>query len=232
MHGRPTQISEIQSESRTGVMRRALARFFIGLVCLGGVVGSLTVFETQLPAERRHSQWAGERPNNVVEVSLSNPFGYGPRRLSPDSITNERELLSRFALAVSQPNLAEGGPDELRVLLSFADFGQTPTGVTMVGYIIRNNQIATCPVAYGNTLDEPLEGRCEKPKALKPGSPLNDWSALAGLANFDYSCGVMDGYWVTIEGRRNGAVFVLQASNPDSCEDMGSQIIASLLVGI
>ena len=210
------------------MVKGSLARVLLGLGCLVGAVGWLLVFDLRSPFER-----VSRQPSDaVVSVQLANPQAYPPRRLTVEHIADMHERMSRFARAVSQPELDDDGPDELRILLSWADFGETPTGVSLTGYVVRDRRIAKCAVAYGKTLEDPMTGHCSKAKALRPGSTLYDWSVLEGLGGAEYSCGTADGWWVTIEGRRNGRRFVLAASNPDYCEDIGSKVIASLLKGM
>lgn len=209
-------------------MKLTLARSLLALGCLIGSIGWLAVFDLQSPLELR-TRWVADPPaDNVVDAFLSNPLNRRPTPLDSHSI----EELRRFAQATSQPDLANAGPDELRILVSWADFGETPTGVSMKGYIVRDGQIAACQVSYGQSLEGPMTGRCGHPKPLRPGSDLHDWSSLAALAGFEYWCDVYDGWWVTIEGRRNGQRFILAASNPNMCEDPGSKVIASLLAGL
>ena len=210
------------------MVKGSLARVLLGLGCLVGAVGWLLVFDLRSPFERVSRQ----QSDAVVNVSLANPHSYLPRRLTAESIASVREEMSRFARGVAQPELDDAGPDELRILLSWADFGATPTGVSLTGYIVRDRRIAKCSVAYGKTLDDPMTGHCSKAKALRPGSTVYDWSVLEGLGGAEYSCGTADGWWGTVEGRRNGRRFVFAASNPDYCQDIGSKVFAGLLGGI
>ena len=209
-------------------VKGSLVRILLGLACLIGSVGWLSVFDLRSPLERD----SGQLSDTVVNVPLANPQSYLPRRLSAKSIVSLREEMSRFARAVLQPELDDDGPDELRIPLAWADFGETPTGVSATGYIVRGRQVARCAVAYGKTLEDPMTGRCDKARTLRPDDALSDWSVLAGLGGAEYWCGTEDGWWVTMEGRRNGRWFVLSASNPDHCENIGAKVIAGLLKGM
>jgi hypothetical protein len=76
--------------------------------------------------------------------------------------------MARFAGAVSLPRLEAGTEDELRVLYQFADFGETSAGVSLEGYAVRNGTISACDASFGKTLEDPLTGKCKKPRALGP----------------------------------------------------------------
>lgn len=212
-------------------MKLLLVRSIVALGCLIGSIGWLSVFDLQSPFAPRTRWGADQADDNVVDTSLSDPSNRRPIPLTSQSIAYQAEKMRRFAQATSQPLLEEVGPDELRILVSWADFGETPTGVSLKGYIVRDGQVATCPVSYGKTLADPMNGHCGRPKSLRPDSALRDWSSVVGLGGFAYGCAVDDGWWVTIEGRRNDKWFLLTASNPDLCKDLGSKVIAALLDG-
>jgi hypothetical protein len=57
----------------------------------------------------------------------------------------------------------------------------------------------------------------------------NEIKYIAALSGIQFDCGVLDGYWVEIEGVSNGNYFALEAGNPDSCLDDGSKLIAKVL---
>ena len=66
----------------------------------------------------------------------------------------------------------------------------------------------------------------------RAGSRLTDLSGLSRLSGRDYFCGVVDRYWVTIEGRHEGQYFILSAGNPGQCDNEGSKLIVQMLAGL
>jgi len=59
--------------------------------------------------------------------------------------------------------------------------------------------------------------------------PLADFRELSKLSGHSYFYDVMDGAWMAIDGVSAGRRFIVEANNPQLCEDEHSHLIAAVL---
>jgi hypothetical protein len=161
-------------------------------------------------------------PEEILHVELTDPYARSPTKLTQADIERERLEMRRFAAATGLPPISR---DEVRIVISWADFGQTEVGVSMRAYVVRPNSVRECELKYGATLEAPLSGRCRPPKARRHSAAGAGTATLARWDGRALNCGWIDGAWMTIEGDHDGAHFVLTANNPEMCSDEGSKAV-------
>ena len=144
--------------------------------------------------------------------------------------SNVRVGVEAYALVSKLAFLADGDPDEVRFWVTAATFDPRTNGIATVGYVVSGSGGWVCRIVYRGKETAPSKGECRAHWSLKRRrGVLSDIAALARMSGHSYSCRVMDGYWVSIEGVSEGRRFMVQADNPSSCNDKDSQFIAAAL---
>jgi hypothetical protein len=155
------------------------------------------------------------------------------RRYSAAELTEERARLDEYATKSKLTVLKEGGPDEIRFWISWANFSPGTIGYDTEGYVISNRGFSVCLLAYPPNKHSPVVGTCERgAKSTDVKAILSNLNELSKLSGMSLSCGITDGEWVSIDGVFAGQRFTLFSGNPDSCPGEGSKLVAKVLANV
>jgi hypothetical protein len=140
--------------------------------------------------------------------------------------------LDTYAKSARLPVLRGGTGGELRLWVTVATFNARTEGIETMGYVYSGDHSSVCrikgPVAKTGHAGQQRVCRLDR-HASRGGDIGNEIKSIAALSGMQFDCGVLDGYWVEIDGISNGNHFALEAGNPDSCSDDGSKLIAKVL---
>ena len=164
-------------------------------------------------------------PVLVTDLSHRNSRLFGSEELA----TNKREL-DEYATQSKLPVLRDGAPDEIRFWVSWANFDIRTIGYDTVGYVISDHDDFVCRIKYPHKQRAPFVGSCRRnTKSTAFDAIRADVRDLAKFSGQSLDCGFLDGEWIGIDGVIAGQRFIIAASNPGSCEDDGSKLVAKLL---
>jgi hypothetical protein len=160
-------------------------------------------------------------------VYVQDPTRAPDRSISQTERVETFAKMDAYARAGHLPVLRDGDPDELRLWITVALFDKGTDR-----YIFSADHASKC-VVKGNVVSGPpsssYRGHCKSDRRLfSHHKPLSELSALAELDGRSLACGVLDGYWIEIEGVSGGHRFALYSDNPSECSDDGSKLVAKL----
>lgn len=144
-----------------------------------------------------------------------------------------RGKLDDYARASKLAVLKDGNADQVRIWVTWGNFKVNTIGYETVGYVFSENGALSCRIKYPRTEPTPFTGSCVRLKRKGVQAPsIAEIEALANLSGLELNCGVLDGAWMEIDGVYKGRRFGLGSSNPDSCLDDGSKVVAGIMAHI
>jgi hypothetical protein len=129
-----------------------------------------------------------------------------------------------YSRAARLPSLGTSKGDELRVWT----YGfMSPRGID--GFVISRHGSLKCRTRYDHE-DGVMTIAAARCRRWHKGMPaLASLDGLALLNGKEWSCPMLDGGGVLIEGVRNGKRFAMEVGNPDACDDKDSELVEHLL---
>ncbi len=173
---------------------------------------------------------AGEASEPIYVLNPSQLFS---RTYSAADLAAKRKDLDDYAIRSKLPVLKEGGSDEIRFWVTWANFEVGTIGYDTEGYVISDRGVSVCRITYPPEQRTPFVGSCKHiTKSLDVKSILGNLRDLAKFSGQSLNCGVIDGEWVEIDGVSAGQRFTIDAGNPDECHDDGSKLVANVLARV
>ena len=169
--------------------------------------------------------------NEPVYVQLLDKNATVVHTLTDSEYVELQKSLDVFSSSAGLGAIHDGDKEEIRVWMSVATFDPTTEGVETVGLVAANNSVLVCRVR-GPVASKGHAGQRRYCKVNSKGNYEEVHAMIGDLANLrarDISCGVLDGYWVDIDGVYDGRRFSFSASNPDYCSDNSSKLVVRLL---
>ncbi|HMN45856.1 MAG TPA: hypothetical protein PKE27_14860 [Povalibacter sp.] len=171
-----------------------------------------------------HAAWAGEIVY-VEDISGRDSVS----TYSAAELAEKRAQVDAYATKSMLAVFREGGPDEIRFWISWANFDPGTIGYETKGYVISNQGLWVCRIAYRQNEHSPVGGSCKASSSKNTKTILAELGSLSKLSGKSLSCGVMDGEWMSVDGVFAGQRFTFSSSNPDMCPGKGSKLVAKVL---
>jgi hypothetical protein len=155
------------------------------------------------------------------------------RAHSAVELSEKRVQLDEYATKSKLAVLREGGSDEIRFWISWANFDPDTIGYDTEGYVVSNQGFWICRVAYARKEHSPTGGTCKlSAKSTDVKAIFSNLEKLSKLSGRSLDCGVMDGEWMSVDGVFAGQRFTFSSSNPDTCPGEGSKLVAKVLANV
>ena len=166
-----------------------------------------------------------------VYVQLLNKNATVVHTLTDPQYIELQQSLDVLATSARLGAIRDGDKEEIRVWMSVATFDPSTEGVATVGLVAANDSVLVCKVR-GHVAPKGHAGQRRYCKIAAHGNYQEVQAMIGDLAKLraqDISCGVLDGYWLDVDGVYAGRRFSFSASNPDSCSDESSKLVVRLL---